>query len=140
MTIRVSYRRADDGERWVGVLREGRTIVVECGHEHDNRDVTTSGSIGAQVCAGEILDGSRRPATADYVADRKRTAWQRINTGAGFVQPAGWLDKAKSACAESAADYLTRVAAVRAFRAARVRPARPETAEPVIGEMPDWML
>lgn len=138
--IRVSYRRA--GDKWIGVLRDGGTVITECGHQHDNRDVTTSAGKAARVCAAEILDGARRPATADYVAERKRISWQQLNTGAGFVHPAGWMDGVKQACAESAAGYLARVDLVRAaLPADEPEPVAPtEPAEAEIGDMPDWML
>jgi hypothetical protein len=139
---RAGYRSA--GERWVGVVHVDGRPLIECGHEHENRDMTTTGGgKAAVVCAREILDGARKPATADHVAGRMRTAWQRVNTGAGFVQPAGWLDRVKRAGADAAADYLRRVAIVREAlpaEAPALVPVPAAAVETEIGDMPEWMM
>ncbi len=140
--IRASYRRA--GDKWAGVVRVGRAVLVDCGHEHDNRDMSTSAGTAATVCAREILDGARRPATCDQIAERKRTAYARVRTGAGFVQPTGWLNGLKDSCARAAEDYRARVAVVRAALPEHdhypVPAIAPEPAEAPVGDLPEWMM
>jgi hypothetical protein len=141
--IRVSYRR--DGERWVGVLRAGARVIVECGHPHENRDMTTAaGGESAKVCARAILRGAELPASAEDRADRQRRAWQRLTEGGGFAYPAGMVEKVQADCQVRADDYLTRVAtvrdALRTYPTTAPKAPAPAPAAAPIGEMPDWML
>lgn len=139
--IRVSYRR--DGDQWVGLLKVGKAALVECGHRHTNRDVTTAaGGEAAQVCARMILAGARNPATAEHTAERYRTAYLALTTGAGFAHPAGMVEKVKADGAGRATAYLALVDQVRAhpeLTTVPVRPAAPATAPAEVGELPSWM-
>lgn len=139
--IRVSYQRADD--QWTGVLRAGQTVLVECGHHHTNRDMTTSAGTSAQSCARAILDGARNPNTAADRHHQLRTAWARILNGTGFTLPTVLIEEAKQASAANAAAYLALVDQVRQHpdlttEAPKPAPAAAEPAE--VGEIPDWML
>ena len=44
--LRVGFKKCED-RTWTGVLRCKTTVVVECGHRHDNRDQTTRGGTSA---------------------------------------------------------------------------------------------
>jgi hypothetical protein len=139
--IRVSYRR--DGDQWVGLLKVGKTTLVECGHCHTNRDVTTAaGGEAAQVCARMILAGARNPATAEHTAQRYRTAYLVLTTGAGFAHPADLIDKVKADGAARATAYLALVDQVRAhpeLTTEAATPATPATEPAAVGELPSWM-
>lgn len=122
--IRVSYRK--DADRWVGVLKIGKTTLVECGHTHHNRDFSTSTyGEAAQVCARAILDGARRPATAEHRANQLRNAWLRLTTGAGFTFSDTVIEATKQAAAERASAYLILVEQVRRHPDLNARPAQP---------------
>lgn len=145
--IRVSYRR--DGDQWVGVLRASAmsgagAVLVECGHTHHNRDVTTMiGGEAAQVCARMILLGARNPNTAEARARGFRTAWLALTRTTGFMVPAGMAEKAQADGVVLADDYLARVDQVRRHRDLNTtRPAaKPSPAAPAeVSEIPDWML
>lgn len=140
--IRASYRK--EGDQWVGVLKAGKTTVVECGHRHTNRDMSTAaGGEAAPVCARMILAGARNPATAAQTAQRYRTAYLALTTGAGFTHPADMIAKVKADGAARAAAYFDLVDQVRAhpeFTAtAPGRLAAPATAPAEVGEFPSWM-
>lgn len=117
--LRVSTRRVAGGVdgrdfAYVGLVKLGRTVIADCGHEHANRDWSTGVAGGsAKSCAESILDGARRPATAEHVAGRLRTAPIGLRPGAGFEHPAGTIEAAKAAAEKNAAGYLAAVAAVR---------------------------
>ncbi len=76
--LTIGTRRTDD-ERYVGVLRRGRTIVVECGHSHHNRDTSTRTSgTSASDCMRELVQASSRPKLVEYNAEQIATAWMRL--------------------------------------------------------------
>ncbi|BCY11010.1 hypothetical protein [Actinoplanes sp. L3-i22] len=114
MVLRTSYRR--EGEAgWVGVLRDGRAPVVECGHRHHHRDLSTSRGEAAQVCARMILRGAENDAAARDRAHRLRTAWQALASAGGFHVPVSTVESAKyqgsfarhaRTCAERLADQV----------------------------------
>jgi hypothetical protein len=143
--IRVSYRK--DGDQWVGVLKDNaNATIVECGHAHTNRGITTkTGGEAATVCARMILAGARRPQLADSRADSLRNAWQSLTSGAGFQLPAGLVESAKQHCAENAAAYLALVDQVRTHPDLNTTttpavPAAPTPETVDTGDLPDWML
>jgi hypothetical protein len=141
--IRVSYRR--DGDQWVGVLKDSaNATIVECGHTHTNRDMTTTtGGEAAQVCARMILLGARNQHTADSRARGYRTAWLSLTSTAGFAVPASVIEKVRAEGPARAAAYLARVDQVRQHRDLHTtrQPAPAPAAEPAeVGDMPDWML
>jgi hypothetical protein len=117
--LRVSTRRVAggaDGRDWsyVGLVKLGRRVVAECGHLHANRDWSATVAGGsAKSCAESILDGARRPATAEHVAKRIRTAPLGLRPGAGFQHPAGTIEAAREIAEKNEASYLAAVAAVR---------------------------
>jgi hypothetical protein len=117
--LRVSTRRVAGGVdgrdfAYVGLVKLGRTVVAECGHEHANRDwaATVAGG-SAKSCAESILDGARRPATAEHVARKIRTAPLGLRPAAGFQHPAGTIEAARAAAEKNEAGYLAAVATVR---------------------------
>lgn len=116
---RASTRRVAGGVdgrdfAYVGLVKLGRKVLAECGHEHANRDWSTGVAGGsAKSCAESILDGARRPATAEHVAGRLRTAPVGLRPGAGFAHPAGTIEAARAAAEANAAGYLAAVATVR---------------------------
>lgn len=143
-SVRVGTRR--DGDDHVGVIRDGRTVVVECGHAHTNRDMTTGANgRSARDCADRILRGARIPATAEHYRGEISRSWERLAWSGAFVHPQSVIAAAKVAAAAAADAYLLAVATVRAVLAvdaARPAPA-PAVVEPVeqeIGDMPAWML
>lgn len=117
--LRVSTRRVAGGVdgrdfAYVGLVKLGRRVVAECGHEHANRDWSATVAGGsAKSCAESILDGARRPATAEHVAKRIRTAPLGLRPAAGFEHPAGTIEAARAAAEKNTATYLAAVAAVR---------------------------
>lgn len=144
--IRVSYRRAVDrssGDRWIGVLQVRGVLLVACGHEHRNRDVSTgAGGEAAQVCARMILEGARRPQLAESRAAQLRNRWQSLTSGTGFAVPKTLIEQAKQDGAANADAYLALVDEVRTHPELHdtdlPRPAAPEPAQE-IGELPAWM-
>jgi hypothetical protein len=61
------------------VLRRGRTIVIECGHVHRNRDESTrSAGTSASDCVRELVRASSRPKLVEHNAERITTAWMRL--------------------------------------------------------------
>jgi hypothetical protein len=145
--IRVSYRRAenrDDGDRWIGVLQVNGVLLVACGHEHHNRDMSTrAGGEAAQVCARMILEGARNPNIAASRAKQLAARWMGLAGGTGWTYSAGMLTQAREQSENNAFAYLALVAEVRAHPELNVteppKPPEPVT-ERVIGDMPDWML
>lgn len=102
------------GDRYAGVVRRGRATLAECGHEHTNRDWTTSANgTSATDCARAILAGAANPTTAEHHADRLRRSWERLTSGAGFSAPAATIEAAKVASSAAADSYLAAVATVR---------------------------
>ena len=109
---RPGSRRAGD-RRFVGVVRRGRTVLAECGHEHTNRDWTTGANgTSATDCARAIIAGAANPATAEQHANRLRNAWLALTTQAGFVAPASTIAAAKADAAAAADAYLAAVARI----------------------------
>jgi hypothetical protein len=105
-----------DGRDWsyVGLVKLGRKVVAECGHLHANRDWPAGVAGGsAKSCAESILDGARRPATAEHTAKRIRTAPLGLRPAAGFQHPAGTIEAAREIAEKNEATYLAAVAAVR---------------------------
>lgn len=145
----VGTRRVEaaDGYSYVGVLRRGRDILAECGHEHTNRGVSTkTGGRSAADCMRDVLHGAWLPAAATAHADGYRNGWLSLTGNAGFITPRDVIDRAKAACAERADAYLALVDTVRGLLisdpGAPIRlTSRPTpAAEPQpVGDMPDWM-
>lgn len=55
MTLTMTY--TGSAGRWTGVLRDGKDVVVECGHRHANRD---TGANAAMRCIENLLFATRR--------------------------------------------------------------------------------
>lgn len=100
--------------RYIGIVRVGRTVIVECGHEHANRDWPRSGDPGATGCARDIIDGAANPALAERRATKRARAWENLTRSTGFTTPAGTIAAAKTTAAADAAAYLATVDTVRA--------------------------
>lgn len=114
-TRRVSGGRDGRDYRYVGVLRDGRAVVAECGHEHANRD---PGGDSAADCMRMVLRATVRDAIRDDVAARYRQEWQRLTRG-GFQQTAETIARAEADSAAKAAAFLVLVDEVAALLAAR---------------------
>ena len=100
---------------YVGVVRLAGRALVECGHEHTNRDWPDGhGRPGATGCAREIIAGAARPATAEHHADRRARAWESLTRSTGFTAPASTIAAAKTTATADAAAYLAAVDTVRA--------------------------
>nr|WP_221374513.1 hypothetical protein [Actinoplanes polyasparticus] len=104
---RVSSSSGDRDYRYIGVVRLDGKTLVECGHEHRNRDWS-----GAVACARSIIDGARRPATATHVAGTFRTSWEGLTRGF-FTVPQSTIDQAKAEASASADAYLAAVEIVK---------------------------
>lgn len=118
---RPGSRRVEGGngrEYWyVGVVRIGRKALVECGHQHTNRDWPGRHGTSATGCAREIIDGAARPETAEHYAQRRRQAWTALTRTAGHTHTAGTVQAAKDTAAANALEYLAAVDIVRAATA-----------------------
>lgn len=110
---RAGSRRVGD-RAYVGVVRRGRAIVAECGHEHTNRDWTTGANgTSATDCARAILAGAANPTTAEHHATRLRNAWTALASAAGHAYPASVIAAAQVTAAAGADSYLSAVSTVR---------------------------
>jgi hypothetical protein len=82
--LRIGTRRDDGGRNgrdiaYVGVLRRGSRIVVECGHRHTNRDASTrTGGTSASDCIRELARAALRPNFLEHQAQQIATAWTRL--------------------------------------------------------------
>lgn len=136
----------EDPYLYVGVLRVGRRVVLECGHRHRNRDVTTRvNGRSARSCVEDLVAAAGRPALADERARKIRDAWSDAPVG-GWQVTRAQLDRFRTGAASDAEEYLRRVERARELVAAhpaaptRVAAAQPARQEEVVGEMPEWML
>jgi hypothetical protein len=112
--LAIGNRRDDD--RFVGVLRRGRAVVVECGHRHANRDVSTKANgVSASDCARELVQAALRPSVVEYRVEQIGAAWQRL--GRGFAAPASVIEAAKAKAPADVAEYRAKVAEVAALLA-----------------------
>lgn len=119
--LRAGTRR--DGDEYVGVLREGRRIVIECGHRHRNRDLTyPSSGISARDCIGRVVAGAGRMIAERDYADKYRGAWQNLTRGTGFTCPPSVIEDAKVSSAADADAYLEKVAKVREIEGIEPKP------------------
>jgi hypothetical protein len=100
--------------RYVGVIRRADRIVVECGHEHTNRDWSTREN-SAVDCARDIIAGAVNPDFAERTAQRRRRAWESLTRSTGFTAPASTITAARITAADDAQAYLAAVATVRAL-------------------------
>lgn len=54
--VRASYRQRGNG--WEGVVREGKAVIIACGHYHRNRDESSmTNGRAALACASDLLEG-----------------------------------------------------------------------------------
>lgn len=96
------------GYRYIGQLRDGRAVLVECGHEHDNRNQSTRTSgESATDCMVMTLRATALPALREDRINGYQAAWQRL-TRNPFGVPASTIEAAKadSACAADAYAHL----------------------------------
>lgn len=120
--LRAGTRR--EGDKHVGVLRQGKTVVLECGHTHQNRDQTyPSSGVSARDCIGRVVRGAERIATEDGYAGDYRDSWQRLTRSTGFVVPASVIEQAKQSGQTAAAEYRSKVALVREIEGIEPIPA-----------------
>lgn len=136
--IRISTRR--DGDRYIGVLRQGRSIVIECGHLHAHRDFDTYSGTAARKCITDIVRASRDETFAADLIDKTRTRSARAGLAA---VSAATVERWKAADADDADALVQLIATVRAFDVDTTskRPAtNGEPATEEVGEIPDWML
>lgn len=104
--LTIGTSRADTGA-YVGVLRRGRAIVLECGHVHHNRDTSTrSGGTSASDCVRELVLAARRPVFAEHRAQQIATAWQRL----GSWGTASTVERARAAAPGEVATFRELVA------------------------------
>jgi hypothetical protein len=92
MTITIGTRR--DGDRYVGVLRNGHNVIAECGHRHANRDL--DGSVGgrsARTCITRVVRSTVRTEIRDTFAAEIRQSWQHLTRG--FQVPASTIAAAR---------------------------------------------
>lgn len=134
---------AHDGYTYTGVLRHNGRAVVECGHQHTNRDMS-SGANGrsAADCARDVLAGARNAHTAASNTAGFRDRWLKLTRG-GFVTPESVIDAARASAAQAADAYEAAVAATRAHLDQYPDMPTPVVAPdepPVIGDLPEWML
>jgi hypothetical protein len=109
-TITIGTRRTTTPggvHTYTGLLRDGRTVIAECGHQHTNR--TTSGrSTSAADCMRLILKAVANDATRASLVDNARTAWLSLTRG-GFTAPTSTIEAAKVECAAAAEQTATRI-------------------------------
>lgn len=117
IVLKAGTKRSGDehtGFRYTGVLRHRGRIVIECGHTHHNRDISTRvNGEAASVCARMILRGAQNPATAEHTASNFRTAWMNLTRGTGFQVPKSVIEGAQQRSQKNAEDYLEKVAEIR---------------------------
>lgn len=118
--IAIGTRRVDGGRdgrdyRYVGVLRDGRAIVAECGHDHANRDAAGD---SATDCIRMVLRATARDAIRDGVADVYRQGWRHLGLR-GFQQTTETIARAKADAEAKAAAFVVLVDEVAALLAAR---------------------
>ncbi len=112
--IRIGIRQCDGA--WTGVLRQGRRIVVECGHRHSNRDWSTKASgTSASDCIRYAVRGARLPAVAASIAAQLRDGWKALagRTYIGATTAARFRERGE----RDAAAYEAAVTATRALLA-----------------------
>jgi hypothetical protein len=147
-TIRIGTRR-DEGGRddrdytYVGVLRQGRRVIAECGHQHKNRDHSSRfGGTSALDCITDIVRASRDQHFADQLINQVRTR-NSGDGGAGFQVSAATLAEWRARDAADAAKLADVIAAVAALDVAwppkPAAPVAPVEEVQEIGEMPEWM-
>lgn len=90
-----------DEDSYTGVVRLARKVIVECGHRHTNRDITTKANgRSARDCADRLLRAAHRPAYAEEVIAALRNAWMQMR--GPWATTAGQLQRAKVACTADA--------------------------------------
>lgn len=103
-------RHAADGH--TGVIRHGRTVILDCGHTHTNRDASYPGRLSARDCAERIIRGAARQKTAEHYADKYRLAWTHLPP---TVFTRSTIERAQAESDGDARRYLAAVAAVAAL-------------------------
>jgi hypothetical protein len=102
-----------DGFQYVGVLRIGRKVVAECGHLHQNRDVTTkSGGRSARDCIDRIVRAARHPDDAAELVTRTRNSWQERGP---WEVTASQIERFRARALEDAAELEALIAEVAAL-------------------------
>jgi hypothetical protein len=93
---------------YIGLVRDGHTVIVECGHTHNNRDWN-----GATDCARAILAGAANPNVAAATAETIRYRWTGLTRAAGHTHGTATITAAKTAAHADADAYLAAVDTVR---------------------------
>ncbi|MCX5070768.1 hypothetical protein OOJ91_33530 [Micromonospora lupini] len=102
-----------DEDRYTGVVRLGRKVVVECGHRHTNRDMTTkTNGRSARDCADRLLRAAHRPAYAAEIITASRNAWMQMR--GPWATTAAQLQRAKVACIADADKLAATITQLRA--------------------------
>lgn len=113
----IGTRRHAGGTGHVGVLRHGKTIVAECGHDHPNRDTDTRTSgTSARTCMRMLVYATQNEAYADDLAARIENAWRSLGSR-GFHVAASTIEKAKAVAPIEVAAFRATVAQVTALLA-----------------------
>lgn len=107
----VSVGTRSNGSTYTGVIKAGRHILVDCGHEHDNRDMTGVRGRSARDCIALLVKAATNTATADGLVHAAETAWQRLTGGFYFV-PAATVAVAKAAAPADATAVRERIAEI----------------------------
>lgn len=88
-------------------LRCDGKSLVECGHEHHNRD--QSGGTSASDCIRCQIRATRLPSMVGYMVDKAATSWQSLTRGP-WPAPTATVEAAKADSAREAAALPDRIA------------------------------
>jgi hypothetical protein len=129
--LRTGTRR--DGNHYVGVIRQGRTIVAECGHLHQHRDFNTYDDTAARQCINDIVKASRDNAFAAELIDKTRSRWNQHRTLAVTAATAQRWKTEDAADADKLAALIDTVRGLNIDTGTATRP----TSEPTVEEIGD---
>lgn len=112
--LRVGTYQHGKGGAYEGVLREGSKIIATCGHQHNNRDISTqTNGRSARHCIITLLASARDSVQADTEASAIRDAMNR------YIHlnqvTAGTAARFREQAAEAAAQFLAKLPAIAAL-------------------------
>jgi hypothetical protein len=112
--VTVATRHGERGGH-VGVTRRGREVLVECGHLHINRDVSTKASgTSASDCIRQIVRAASFAPLAEQTAAAVANSWRPFADCGSYV-PTSTIDRARAEAPAQVAADLELVAAVAAL-------------------------